>query len=76
MFLASRFNSFNFITTIIFSKSLTILSITEFSTCFSRNFDVCKFISPTNLKRSKLGSLGLHQKILKLCLLKISFLSF
>ena len=76
MFLAYCFNSFNFVTTIIFSNSLAILSITEFTTCFSCNFDVCKFISPTNLKRSKLASLGLHRKILKLCHLKISFLSF
>ena len=43
---------------------------------FLRNFDMYKFILPTNLKRSKLGSLGLHRKILKLCFLNMSPLSF
>ena len=70
MFLAYRFNSFNFVTATIFLKSSSTLFISSlfplFSAFSSRNVDMCKFISPRNLKRSKLGSLGLHQKILKL----------
>ena len=50
MFLGYHFNSFDFVTTTIFSKSLAILSITEFATFFPHNFDMCKFISPKNLK--------------------------
>ena len=69
MFLAYRFNSFNFVTATIFSKSSAILLITLFTAFFSHNFDMCKVILPKNLKRSKLGSLGLYQKILKLCFL-------
>ena len=46
MFLAYYFNSLDFVTATIFSKSLAILSVTF----FSRNFDTYKFISPTNLK--------------------------
>ena len=76
MFLAYRFNSFNFVTATIFLKSSAILLITLFSAFFSPNFDMCKFISPRNLKRSKLGSLGLHQKILKLCFLNMCSLPF
>ena len=66
MFLAYRFNSFDFVTVTIFSKSSVILLITAFTTFSSRNFDMCKIISPKNLKRSNSGLLGLHQKILKL----------
>ena len=76
MFLAYRFNSYNFVTATIFSKSSVILLITPFTAFFLSNFDTYKFISPKNLKRSKLGSFGLHQKILKLCFLNISSLSF
>ena len=76
MSLAHRFNSFNFVTLTIFSKSSVILLITLFTAFFSRYFDSDKFISPKNLKRSKLGSFGLHQKILKLCFLNMSSLSF
>ena len=74
MFLAYRFNSFNFET--IFLKSSVILLITPFTEFFSCNFDTYKFISPKNLKRLKLGSFRLHQKILKLCFLNMSSLSF
>ena len=66
MFLAYRFSSFDFVTVTIFSKSLVILLITPFTAVSSRNVDMYKFILPTNLKKSKLGSLRLHQKILKL----------
>ena len=80
MFLAYRFNSFNFVTATIFSKSSAVLLITLlfalFAAFFSRNFDMCKSISPRNLKISKLRSLGLHQKVLKLCFLNMSSLSF
>ena len=76
MFLAYFFNAFNFVAATNFSKSSAILLITLFVAFFSRNFDMRKFISPRNLKRSKLGSLGLHQKNLKLCCLNMSFLSF
>ena len=76
MFLTYRFNSFDFVTATIFSKSSVILLIISFAAFFSRNFDMCKFILPTNLKRSTFGSLGLHQKILKLCFLNMSSLSF
>ena len=76
MFLAYRFNSFDFVTVTIFSKSSVILLITPFTAFCSCNFDMYKIISPKNLKRSKLGSLGLHQKILKLCFLNMSSLSF
>ena len=65
MFLAYRFNSFDFVNVTIFSKSLGILLITPFTTFSSRNFDMYKIISPNNLKRSNSGLLGLHQKILK-----------
>ena len=68
MFLAYRFNSFNFVTATVFLKSsltlLIALLFPLFSAFSSRNVDMCKFISPKNLKRSKLGSLVLHQKIL------------
>ena len=76
MFLAYRFNSFDFVTATIFSKSSAILLITSFAAFFSRNFDARKFISPTDLKRSELGSLELHRKTLKLCSLNMSSLSF
>ena len=76
MFLAYRFNSFNFVTATIFSKSSAILLITLFAAFFSRNFDMRKFILPRNLKRSKLGSLGLHRKILKLYFQNMPSLSF
>ena len=66
MFLAYRFNSFDFATVTIFSKSSVILLITPFIAFSSRNFDMYKIISPENLKRSNSGLLGLHQKILKL----------
>ena len=75
MFLAYHFNSFNFVTAPIFLKSsltlliaLLFLLFSAFSPC---NVDTCKFILPKNLKRSKLGSLGLHQKILKLRFLNV-----
>ena len=80
MFFAYRFNYFNFVTATIYSKSSVILLITLFTTLYFafclRNFDMYKFISPKNLKRLKLGSFGLHQKILKLCFLNMSSLSF
>ena len=76
MLLAYCFNSFNFVTVTICVKSSAILLITPFTEFFSCNFDTYKFISPKNLKRSKLGSFGLHQKILKLCFLNMSSLSF
>ena len=80
MFLVYRFNSFNFVTATIFSKLSALLLIALlfplFSPFSSRNFDMYKFISPRNLKRSKLGSLELHQKNLKLCFLNMSSLSF
>ena len=80
MFLAYRFNSFNFVTAIIFSKSSAVLLITLlfalFAAFFSRNFDMYKSISPRNLKISKLRSLGLHQNLLKLCFLNMFSLSF
>ena len=66
MFLAYRFNSFNFVTATIFSKSSVILLITPFTAFSTRNFDMYKIILPKNLKRSNSGSLGVHQKILKL----------
>ena len=69
MFWAYRFNFFDFVTATIFSKSSVILLITPFTAISSRNFDMYKIISPKNLKRSNSGSLGLHQKILKLCFL-------
>ena len=62
MFLAYRFNSFDFVTATIFSKSSVILLITPFTAFSSRNFDMYKIISPKNLKRSNSGSLGLHRK--------------
>ena len=62
MFLARRFNFFNFVTAISFSKSSVILLITLFTALlcafFSHKFNMYKFISPTHLKRSKLGSFG------------------
>ena len=80
MFLTYHFNCFNFATATIFLKSsstfIIALLFPLFSAFSSRNVDICKFISPRNLKRSKLGSLGLHQKILKLCFLNMSSLSF
>ena len=59
MFLAYRFNSFDFVTVCNFSNSSVILinPFTAFSLC---NFDMYKIISPKNLKRSNSGSLGLH----------------
>ena len=66
MFLAYGFNSFDFLVANIFSKFSVISLITPFTAFSSRDFDMYKIISPKNLKRSKLGSLGLHQKILKL----------
>ena len=80
MFLLYCFNSFNFVIATIFSKSSAILLIallfTLFAAFFLCNFDMCKCILPRILKRSKLGSLGLHQKNLKLCFLNMSSLSF
>ena len=78
MFLRYRFNSFNFVTATIFLSIsfeviLLITLLTEFLSC---NSNTHKFILPKNLKRSKLGSFGLHQKILKLCFINMSFLSF
>ena len=61
MFLAHRFNSFNFVTATIFSMCSAILLIALFAAFSSHNFDMCKLILPRNLKRSKLGSLGLHR---------------
>ena len=76
MFLTYRFNSFDFVNTTILSNSSAILLIALLAAFFfSRSFDMCKFISSKNLKRLKLGSLGLHQKVLKLCFLNISSLS-
>ena len=66
MFLAYRFNSFDFVTVTIFSKSSVILLITQFTAFSSRNFHVYKIISPKNLKRSNSGLLELHRNILKL----------
>ena len=66
MFLAYRFNSFDFITANIFLKSSVVLLINPFTAFSSRNFDMYKIISPKNLKRSNSGLLGLHQKILEL----------
>ena len=66
MFLAYRFNSYDFVTVIIFSKPSVILLITQFTTFSSRNFHMYKIISPKNLKRPNLGLLELYRKILKL----------
>ena len=63
--LAYRFNSFNFAIATIFSKSSVILLITLFTTLFCTFFHeilTYQFISPKNLKRSKLGLFGLHEK--------------
>ena len=60
MFLAYRFNSFDFVTVTIFLKSSVILLITPFTAFSSHNSDMYKTISPKNLKSS--GSLGLHRK--------------
>ena len=76
MFLTYLFNSFNFVTATIFSKSSVILLITLFTEFFSCNSDTYKFISPKNLKSSKLGLFGLHQKNLKLRFLNMSSMSF
>ena len=80
MFLAYCFNSYNFVTATIFLKTSSTWLIASlfplFSAFSSRNVDMCKFISLRNLKRSKLESLGLHRKILKLCFLNMSSLSF
>ena len=76
MFLAYRFNSFKFVPATIFSKSSAISLIALFAAFYPRNVDMCKFILPRNLKRSKLESLGLHRNILKLWLLNMSSLSF
>ena len=76
MFLAYLFNSSNFVTATFFLKSSVILLITPFTEFFPCNLDTYKFISPKNLKRPKLGSFGLHQKILKLCFINMSSLSF
>ena len=80
MFLSYCFNCFNFVTATIFSKSSAILLIALlfalFAAFFLRNFDMCKFILPGNLKRLKIRSMGLPQKILKLCFLNMSYFSF
>ena len=76
MILAYRFNFFDFVTATIFSKCSVILLITPFTAFSSCNFDMYKLISPKNLKRSNSGLLELHQKILKLCFLNMSSLSF
>ena len=76
MFLAYLFNSFNFVIATIFLKSLVILLITSFTEFLSRNSDTYKFISPKNLKRLKLGSFGLHPKILKIMFYKPAFSFF
>ena len=76
MFLAYRFNSFDFVTAAIFSKSSVILLITSFTAFSSCNFDMYKIISPKNLERSNSRLLGLHQKTLKLCFFNMSSLSF
>ena len=52
MFLAYRFNYFDFVTATIFSKSSVILLITPFTAFSLHNFDMYKIISPKNLKRS------------------------
>ena len=75
MFLTYRFNSFNFVTATIFSRSSVILLITPFTEFFSCNFDTYRFISPKNLKISILESFGLHQKNLKLYFLNMASLS-
>ena len=66
MFLAYRFNSFDFITATIFAMSSVILFVTPFAAFSSRNFDIYKIILPKDLKRSNSGLLRLHRKILKL----------
>ena len=66
MFLAYCFNSFDFVTATIFSKSSVILLITPFTAFSLRNFDMYKIISPKNVRKSNSGLLGLHQKNLKL----------
>ena len=63
MFLAYHFNSFDFVTETIFSKSSVILLIIPFTGFSSRNFDMYKIISPKNLKRLNSGLLGLHQNL-------------
>ena len=61
------FNYFILVTGTIFSKSSVLLSITLLIPLFSvfslRNSNTYKLISPKNVKTSKLGSFGLHQKI-------------
>ena len=76
MLLAYRFNSFDFVTATTFLISSVILLITPFTAFSLRNFDMYKIILPKHLKRSNSGSLGLHQKNLKLCFLNIFPLSF
>ena len=78
MFLAYRFNSFNFVTIFLKSSSALLIALLFplFSAFSSRNVDICKFISPKNLKRSKLGSLGLHQKNFEIMIFKHDSLSF
>ena len=76
MILAYRFNFFDFVTATIFSKCSVILLITPFTAISLHNFDMYKIISPKNLKRSNSGSLRLNRKILKLCFLNMSSLSF
>ena len=66
MFLAYRFNTFDFVNATIFSKSSASFLDQLIRCFFSRNFDMYKFILPTNLNLSKLGLLALHQEILKL----------
>ena len=73
MCLAYRFNSFDFVTA---TKSSAILLITPFTALSLCNFDMYKIILLKNLKRSNSGLLELHQKILKLCFLNMSSLSF
>ena len=59
MFLAYCFNSFDFVTATIFSKSSVILLMTPFPEFSSCNFVMYKYISPKNFKRSNSGLLEL-----------------
>ena len=76
MFLTYHFSSFNIVAVTIFLKSSVILLITPFTAFSSHNYDMYENISPNNLIRSNSGSLGLDQKIFKLCFLNIFSLSF
>ena len=60
----------------LFFQSLQQFYQSPHSLLFLHIFHTYKFILPTNLKGSKLESLGLHWKILKLCFFNISFFSF